>query len=155
VIQVRLILQPVTVENSAPILLYGNFFRFSPDYVVASNNGDNVFVPADGVDMFVLLRHRRGDGRLMGDIVSLDSVIQIVDLIPRFGTTADRSMTCNTSLDSDHTEAFYLNHFATKENFHAILSYQYIRKISKKLSGLGWLISKISLPSHSSGLFFA
>jgi hypothetical protein len=124
VIQVCLILQPVTVEKSASILLYGDFFRFSPDHSDVSNNGDVVFMPADGIDMFILLRHRRGDGRQMGDIVSLDSVIQVVDLIPRFGMMADRSMTCNTSLDSDLTEAFYLNHFATKENFHAILSYQ-------------------------------
>ena len=122
-IQVRLIFQPVTVEESAPILLYGDFFKFSPDHMNVSDNGD-VFVPADGIDMFILLRHRRGDGRRMGDIVNLNTVIQVVDLIPRFGTMADRSMTCNTSLDSDFTEAFYLNHFATKENFHAILSYQ-------------------------------
>ena len=123
-IQVRLILQPVTVEKSAPILLYGDFFKFSLAHMNVSNNGDVVFVPADGIDMFILLRHRRGDGRRMGDIVSLENVIQVVDLIPQFGTMADRSMTCNTSLDSDLTEAFYLNHFATKENFHAILSYQ-------------------------------
>lgn len=97
-----------------------------------SNNGDVVFVPADGTDMFVLLRHRQGDGCRMGDIVQLDSgvdaVIHIVDLVLRFGTKADRSMTCNTSLDSNlmgDSEAFYLNHFSTKENFHAILSYQY------------------------------
>ena len=122
-IQVRLILQPVTVEKSGPILLYGDFFKFSSDHMSVSNDGD-VFVPADGTDMFILLRHRQGDGRRMGDIVSLNTVIQVVDLIPRFGTIANRSMTCNTSLDSDLTEAFYLNHFATKENFHAILSYQ-------------------------------
>ena len=84
-IQVRLILQPVTVEKSAPILLYGNFFRFSTDHMIASDNGGDVFVPADGVDMFILLRHRREDGRQMGDIVSLDSVIQVVDLFPQFG----------------------------------------------------------------------
>ena len=113
-IQVRLILQPVMVEKSAaPILLYGDFFRFSPDHTNVSNNGDVVFVPADGIDMFVLLRHRRGDGRQMGDIVQLDTVVQVVDVVPRFGTVADRSMTCNTSLDSDAGEAFYLNHFST------------------------------------------
>ena len=56
-IQVRLILQPVMVEKSAaPILLYGDFFRFSPDHTNVSNNGDIVFVPADGIDMFVLLQ---------------------------------------------------------------------------------------------------
>ena len=86
-IQVRLILQPVTVEKSAPILLYGNFFRFSTDHMIASDNGGDVFVPADGVNMFILLRHRREDGRQMGDIVSLDSIIQVVDLFPQFGTT--------------------------------------------------------------------
>lgn len=124
-IQVRLIFQPVTVEKSAPILLYGDFFRFSPDHTESNNsNGDVFFVPADGIDMFILLRHRRGDGRRMGDIVRLDTVIQVVDLIPQFGAMADRSMTCNTSLDSDVTEAFHLNHFASKENFHSILSYQ-------------------------------
>lgn len=112
-------------KSAASILLYADFFRFSPDHTNVSNNGNVVLVPADGIDMFVLLRHRRGDGCQMGDIVQLDSVIQVVDLVPRFGTMADISMTCNTSLDSDLTgEAFYLNHFSTKENFHAILSYQ-------------------------------
>jgi hypothetical protein len=124
VIQVCLILQPVTVEESASILLYGNFSRFSPDHSDVSNNGDVVFMPADGIDMFILMRHHWGDGHQIGDIVSLDSVIQVVDLIPQFEMMADRSMTCNTSLDSDLTEAFYLNHFATKEKFHVILSYQ-------------------------------
>ena len=63
----------------------------------------------------------------INNIVQLNTVIQVVDLVPRFGTMADRSMTFNISLDSDLTgpgEAFYLNHFSTKENFHAILSYQ-------------------------------
>jgi hypothetical protein len=81
-------------------------------------------VPANGIDMFVLLWHRQGDGRQMGDVVQLDTDIRVVDLVSRFGTVADRSMTCNTSLDSDTGEAFYLNHFSTKENFHAILFYQ-------------------------------
>lgn len=97
-----------------PILLYSDFFRFSPDHTVTAN----------GIDMFICLWHHWGDGHWMGDIVWLDTVTQVVELVPQLGTMTDRLITCNTSLDSNLTgEAFHLNHFATKENFHAILSY--------------------------------
>jgi hypothetical protein len=48
--------------------------------------------------------------------------MEIMELVLWFGTKMDNQITCNNSLKIPDT--FYLNNFADKENFHAILSYQ-------------------------------
>ncbi|KAG2352936.1 hypothetical protein BDR07DRAFT_1311848, partial [Suillus spraguei] len=57
-----------------------------------------------------------------GDIVPLESVHHAIQLIPRFSQQVSASMNCNNSLQL--AWKFYVNNFADKETFHAILSYQ-------------------------------
>ena len=58
----------------------------------------------------------------MGDIVRLTDIREVVELVPRFGAKMDDRLNENNSLDLP--DSFYLNNFADKETFHAILSYQ-------------------------------
>lgn len=71
--------------------------------------------------MFQVNRHKRSNGRRMGDIVPLDRILQVVELVPKHGMHIDPSLDCDNSLEGD---TFFLNNFSNKENFHAILSYQ-------------------------------
>ncbi|KAI6009474.1 hypothetical protein F5J12DRAFT_718989, partial [Pisolithus orientalis] len=57
-----------------------------------------------------------------GDIIPLDSICQVIQIIPKFGVKAPRGMTCDNCLDVECE--FYINSFVDKETFHAILSYQ-------------------------------
>ena len=58
----------------------------------------------------------------LGDIIPLDSVCQVIQLIPKFGVEVSSIMTGDNCL---HVGCeFYINIFADKETFHAILSYQ-------------------------------
>lgn len=72
--------------------------------------------------MFSLQRHLRANNDRMGDILELTNVRDVVELIPQFGKQIDRTWNCNTSLELARN--FYLNNFADKDTFHAILSYQ-------------------------------
>ena len=58
----------------------------------------------------------------MGDIVRLTDVREVVELVPVYGEKMDPQLNCETSLDL--ANLFYINNFASKETFHAILSYQ-------------------------------
>jgi hypothetical protein len=58
----------------------------------------------------------------MGDIVPLTDVREVVELVPRYGQHMDNGFNSNTSLEL--ADSFYINNFADKETFHAILSYQ-------------------------------
>jgi hypothetical protein len=58
----------------------------------------------------------------MGDIMQLTDIREVVELVPRFGARMDEQLNCDNSLDIP--ESFYLNNFADKETFHAILTYQ-------------------------------
>jgi len=124
VIQVRVILQPVTPNaqaSSHPYLVYGEFFKFASELTAYDEDGSHVYVPAPGIDMFLLHRHKRSNSVRMGDIVPLDDILEVVELIPKHGLHADPLLDCNNSLEGD---TFYLNNYSNKENFHAILSYQ-------------------------------
>ncbi|KIJ57464.1 hypothetical protein HYDPIDRAFT_171680, partial [Hydnomerulius pinastri MD-312] len=120
VAQVRAILQPVAAPLQAP-LLYVEFFNFSNAHF-AVVNGVRVVTPAPKIDMFLVHRRLRSNHLPLGDIIPMDSVRQVVQLIPKFGAVASLEMTCDNSLDV--AREFYINSFADKETFHAILSYQ-------------------------------
>lgn len=119
-----MILQPVLSDpNAAPLpcIVYGEFFRFAPEYTDIDVDGTAVYIPEPGIDMLLVHRHKRSNGERMGDVVPLDRILQVVELVPKHGLHADPSLDCNNSLE---VESFYVNNFSNKENFHAILSYQ-------------------------------
>jgi len=119
VAQVRAILQPVSSES--PPLIYAKFFNFSDVYHQMINNM-RVVTPAPKIEMFVVRRRFRSNGTPLGDIIPLDRVHQVVQLVPRFGVKAPKEMMGDNSLQVGHE--FYINSFADKETFHAILSNQ-------------------------------
>ena len=89
VIQIRLIFQPAMSNRVYPCLIYGEFFWFAENTAV-DDNGVEVYVPTPGIDMFLVHRHMRSGGRTrMADIVQLDTVLQVVDLVPKHGRHAE------------------------------------------------------------------
>lgn len=121
-VKIRLIFSPVDPSSSSnTIYIYGDFFKFSRAHQ-QDIGGTSVFAPEPGIDMFLLQSHRRSDRSRMGDIIPLTDVREIVELVPCYGPKMDRKLDCNNSLDI--WDSFYLNNFADKETFHAILTYQ-------------------------------
>jgi hypothetical protein len=124
VVQLWLIFSPVTVLTGhlqPPIYIYGQFFKFSNLYRELVN-GVDIFTPMPHIDMFTLNRNTRVNGERMGDIIRLTDIREIIELVPRFGTKMDKQLNCDNSVKIPDT--FYMNNFADKETFHAILSYQ-------------------------------
>jgi hypothetical protein len=123
--QVRLIFSPKGPRDgndSPPTFFYGEYFKFSSQYRT-DVDGVSVFAPAPDVDMFQLHRHFRSDGTTrMGDIIRLTDIREIVELVPVYGSQMDPRLNYNNSLEL--ADMFYLNNFASKETFHAILTYQ-------------------------------
>jgi len=103
------------------IFLYTQLFKFSSAHK-ADIDGADIFAPAPDINMFLLHCHLRSNGTRMGDIARLIDVREIVELVPRYGTKMDGCLNSDTSLKL--TDSFYMNNFADKETFHAILSYQ-------------------------------
>ncbi|KAF9222828.1 hypothetical protein BS17DRAFT_836007 [Gyrodon lividus] len=120
VAQVKAILQPVTAPLQPP-LLYVEFFNFSNAHFVVVN-GVRIIIPTPKIDIFLVHHCLRSNKLPLGDIIPMDSVCQVVQLIPKFGAAALLEMTCDNCLDI--ARQFYINSFADKETFHAILSYQ-------------------------------
>lgn len=119
-----MIFQPILPngEGAGTLLFYGETFRFDPAHNSTTPEGERVCAPAPGTDMFLLCRHYRSSGARMGDIMKVADILEIVELVPKFGRYADERLTCNNCLELG--DEFYLNNFAGKETFHAILSYQ-------------------------------
>ena len=81
--------------------------------------------PAPNIDMFLLHRHMRFQLDVHGryhDIMPLMIIREIIELVPHFGAKMDGRLDCNNSLEIG--DNFYLNNFADKDTFHAILTYQ-------------------------------
>lgn len=72
--------------------------------------------------MFVVTRHLRSSHVRMGDIIHLQNVQQAIQLVPKFGRFADTKLTKDNSMEIG--KDFYVNSYASKDTFHAILSYQ-------------------------------
>jgi hypothetical protein len=119
---VKAIIQPVTeTPHLNQPFLYVEFFSFSHS---SFSIIDNIcfITPAPVTDMFLVQCHIQLNHKPLGDIVPLGSVRQVIELIPKFGQEVPSSMNCDNSLQLAHE--FFVNNFADKETFHAILSYQ-------------------------------
>lgn len=120
-----MIFQPLypDTNNPADIFFYGEFFSFSTAHRGTNEDGNEVFVPEPGTDMFVVQRHHRQDGSRVGDIFKLTDICEFVELVPKFGQhPVPDGINCDNSLEL--FRYYYINNFAAKETFHAILSYQ-------------------------------
>ena len=120
VAQVQAIIRPITVPP-CPSLLYMEFFNFSNVYFTAVD-GIRVVSPSPDLEMFVVQHQLQNNRQCLGNIVKLDDVRQVIQPILKFGCRVPEQMTCNNSLELGGE--FYVNSFADKETFHAILSYQ-------------------------------
>ena len=72
-------------------------------------------VPDPITGMYVLRRARRSDGSPMGAIVPLYHSHMPVNLVPKFGASADSHLTAETSIEN--TREFFLNHYFDLEDF--------------------------------------
>jgi len=122
IVQVKAIIQPVTeTPHLNQPFLYAKFFNFSQSSF--STIDDIHFVtPVPVTNMFSVHRCVRSNCNPLGDIVPLSSVHQVIELIPKFGQEVPLTMNYNNSRQL--VREFYVNNFADKETFHAILSYQ-------------------------------
>ena len=127
IVQVRLIFSPVypqylTGDNYKPsIYFYSESFKFSALYR-EDVDSTNVFKPAPYINMFLLNRYIRSNGRCMRDIIKLMDIREIVELVPCFGAKMDDQLDSNNGLNMP--DSFHLNNFADKDTFHTILTYQ-------------------------------
>ena len=122
--EVQLIFQPIMLSESesvpptpTPFLFYGTYFKFA-----SSSDGNDLPSPAPHIDMFLLRQHWQVNGSLMGNIISVDSIWNQVQLVPKYGSEAPGGLDSNNSMHI--FDLFYMNNFTHKEMFHAILSYQ-------------------------------
>lgn len=118
-----MIFQPIYSGHNDPanIYIYGESFKFSNLHQQIVN-GQEVFAPEPVIDMFVVNRHLRTNGTRVGDIIKLTDICEFVELVPKFGKRMSDEINSDNSLEL--VKSFYVNHFAGKETFHAILSYQ-------------------------------
>lgn len=119
-----MIFQPLLSGTADPssIYFYGESFNFSPTNRGMDDSGNEVFVPEPGIDMFVVNRHVRHDGTRVGDIHRLIDICEWVELVPKFGKKIAPNINSDNSLEI--LSSYYVNHFSSKETYHAILSYQ-------------------------------
>lgn len=113
-----------TADQASPrnIYLFGDLFKFAGP-TGQTDEGIQVPMPVKPIDMFLLRRHYRSDNiTRMSEIILLTDVLEIIQLVPKFG----RKMVLTWDFNNSMTLAneFYLNNFANKNTFHAILSYQ-------------------------------
>jgi hypothetical protein len=126
-VQIRIVFQPIAPQGSHslaefPILFYGEYFQYSPHHIHVNEDGEHINIPEPGLDMFAVSWHFHSNRERMGDVIQLQDVRQVVQLVPKFGRYADPLLTKDNSMEIG--KDYYINNFADKETFHAILSYQ-------------------------------
>ena len=112
--QIRLIFHPIwALKTKLPLYLaYVQCFEIVPQpYMPCGQQA----VPDPITGMYVLRRARRSNGSPMGAIVLLYHSHMPVDLIPKFGESADPCLTAETSMEN--TRDFFLNHYFDVEDF--------------------------------------
>ena len=113
-----------STSRPPPVYFYGHCFKFSNRYRQILPDGDIVYLPEPGIDMFVVKRHMRANGDRMGDIFQLTDIREVLELVPSFGKEMPEGLNCNNSLNSNLIQSYYVNNFSDKETVHAVLSYQ-------------------------------
>ncbi|KAF9777296.1 hypothetical protein BJ322DRAFT_1135060 [Thelephora terrestris] len=112
--QIRLIFHPIwTLKTKLPFYLayVQRFDIVSQPYMPRGQQT----VPDPITGMYVLRRARRSDGSPMGAIIPFYHCHMPVNLIPKFGESADPYLTAETSMED--TREFFLNHYFDVEDF--------------------------------------
>lgn len=122
-----MIFSPIYFDQSRErdVFCYAESFKFSPlhrEQLVVDGITTEVFVPAPDIDMFIVNRHFRSNGTRMGDIIRMKDIRDVLELVPVFGANMRDDMNSDNSLEI--AKSYFINNFADKETFHAILSYQ-------------------------------
>ena len=68
--------------------------------------------------MYCLKRAQRSNGSFFGDVIALEHIRALVDLVPRFGMSAEKRLSKETVLE--HVSEFRLNKYFEKELFYAL-----------------------------------
>lgn len=110
--QVRLIMKVVPKPGYSAYPGTEGFLMYVHKFQLAHSSPD----PASA--LYHLKRARRSDGSLLGDVVPLGQLRARADLVPRFGTEANRQLTKETVLE--YSSNFWLNKYFTKELFFAL-----------------------------------
>ena len=112
--QIRVIFHPLwDLQTKLPLYLaYVERFDIVPQ---ADLPRGQRLVPDLIWGMYVLRRARRSDGSPMGAVVPLYHLHHPIQLIPKFGANANRTLTSHSSFDASTN--FYLNHYFDKEDF--------------------------------------
>lgn len=115
--------QPCHSTGNRQAFIYGDFFRFT-GATGSDDQGGKTSLPVKHINMLSLRQHLRMDvGQTpISEIIALTNVLEIVQLVPRFGAVINKGWNCNNSLAK--AKEFYLNNFANKNTFHAVLTYQ-------------------------------
>ena len=112
--QIRLLFHPIwMLKTRLPFYLayIQRFDIISQPYMPRGQQA----VPDLITGMYVLRRARRSSGSPMGAIVPLYHCYMPVNLIPKFGKSADPYLTAETSMEN--TREFFLNHYFDVEDF--------------------------------------
>ncbi|KAG1895576.1 uncharacterized protein F5891DRAFT_1194098 [Suillus fuscotomentosus] len=108
--QIRLIMRPIGKSGvqwswKDQFLTYVQHFDLSNDRDPATR-------------LYALKRAKRLNGNRMGDIIPVSQLRAPVQLVPRFGATADKRLSAYNSLE--HAAEFWLNEFWDKSTFFAL-----------------------------------
>ncbi|KAG1841109.1 hypothetical protein DFJ58DRAFT_732561 [Suillus subalutaceus] len=110
VAQIRLIMRPIGKSGTSwswkdQFLSYVQRFDISHDRDATTQ-------------LHVLKRSKRSNGVRMGDVIPLSQLRAPINLVPRFGATADKRLTVYNSME--HAAEFWLNEYWEKHTFFAL-----------------------------------
>ncbi|KAG2737513.1 hypothetical protein P692DRAFT_20761563, partial [Suillus brevipes Sb2] len=110
VAQIRLIMRPIGKSGTSwswkdRFLSYVQRFDISHDRDATTQ-------------LHVLKRSKRSNGVRMGDVIPLSQLRAPINLVPRFGATADKRLTVYNSME--HAAEFWLNEYWEKHTFFAL-----------------------------------
>ncbi|KAG2153067.1 uncharacterized protein EDB93DRAFT_1239862 [Suillus bovinus] len=116
VAQIRLIMRPIGKSDTSwswkdQFLCYVQHFDISPDRDPTTQ-------------LHLLKRSKHSNGVRMGDVIPLSQLRVPINLVPRFGATADKCHTVYNSME--HAAEFWLNEYWEKNTFFALSAWYLI-----------------------------
>ena len=106
------------VPNAPGYLLYAQRFDIIPQPTTIPPTRAAIPDPVTG--LYVFKRGLRTDKSRFGDIIPLSHCRMPIQLVPRFGTKADRRLTSRNSME--WSQEFFLNAYFDKDTFRYLQS---------------------------------